>query len=233
MILCVTRAPTSPPGRRRRSARRPRPPRCTCRQRRPSSPCLTPCSSASCPRSTHILMHAQSPLMVQHTETMSYLLCKTVSARTASRGGSAFRHCLGTCRVLAALQRRSQGHSPQSRIAHLWRSCSCSLLLRGGSACVAFPPPDRAPRSSSVPLPRRSSRLLVLSLPAAAHIAARPASIPQYLTLSSSLQRNNVVESGVSQSGAKSVQAYSCVLGTEFRREVVCKRPPGSSYTQR
>ncbi len=31
----------------------------------------------------------------------------------------------------------------------------------------------------------------------------------------------------------KSVQAYSCVLGTEFRREVVWKRPPGSSYTQR
>jgi len=102
-------------------------------------------------------------------------------------------------------------HSPQSRIEHLWRSCSCSLLLRGGSTCVALPPPDRAPRSSSVPLPRRSSRLLVLSLPAAAYIAARPASIPQYSTLLRSLQRNNFLESGVSSEWRQKVSKHTAV----------------------
>ena len=54
-----------------------------------------------------------------------------------------------------------------SACTHLWRSCSCSLLLRGGSACAARLPEERAARSSSVPLPMRSRRLLVLSLSAA------------------------------------------------------------------
>ena len=71
-----------------------------------------------------------------------------------------------------SLPRMQQGRAlalaASSACTRLWRSCSCSLLLRGGSACAALLLEVRAARSSSVPLPMRSRRLLELS-PSAAH----------------------------------------------------------------